>query len=77
MRRGQAEVGTANTQPHHRSASGLRHTNKALQLTGWKVERSVHQAVNDTRLEAGVHVTKRDCGVYNTKLVASSSGISN
>jgi hypothetical protein len=32
------------------------------QLTGWKVERSAHWAVNDTRLEADVRVAKRDGG---------------
>jgi hypothetical protein len=46
-----------------------------LQLTRWKVERSVHWAVDDTRLEAGVRVAERDCGVHNTKVVASSGGV--
>jgi hypothetical protein len=30
------------------------------QLTRWKVECSAHRAVDDTRLETGVRVTKRD-----------------
>jgi hypothetical protein len=40
-------------------------------LTRWKVERRVHQAVDDARLEAGVCVAKSNCGVHNTAEIAS------
>jgi len=39
------------------------------QLTGWKVERSAHRAVHDTRLEAGIRVTKRDGGGHENVTV--------
>jgi hypothetical protein len=39
------------------------------QLTGWQVERSAHQAVNDTSLEAGVRITKGDGGGHDNIIV--------
>jgi hypothetical protein len=48
-----------------------------LQLTRWKVERSVHWPVNNTRLKTGVRIAKRDCGVHETNVVASSGGVCN
>jgi hypothetical protein len=46
-----------------------------LQLTRWKVERSVHRAVDDARLKTGVRVAERYCGAHDTTGVASSDGV--
>ena len=58
-----------------RAAAGLRlapartlRSSGGPQLTRWQVERSVHRAVDDAGLEAGVLVAKRDCGSHDTVL---------
>jgi len=40
------------------AGSGPPELKAVLQLTGWKVERSAHRAVDDACLEAGVRVAK-------------------
>ena len=43
------------------------YTSRAVpQLTRWQVERSAHRAVDDTGLEAGVRITKRDSRAHDT-----------
>ena len=51
------------------AGSGLPELKAVPQLTGWQVERSAHRAVDDTRLEAGVSVTKRDGGRHANVIV--------
>jgi hypothetical protein len=43
------------------AGSGLLELKAVPQLTRWQVGCSVHRAVDDTRLEAGICVAERDC----------------